>query len=121
MSNQRIVIIGGGFGGVTLAQRLERIVSRDNEITLVSSENHFVFTPMLTEVVGRVISPIHVVVAGRQMLRRSVWLTAEVTNVNLEERVVTILTPRGEERELAYDHLVLACGSVVNLNIMPGM
>ena len=69
MSERRLIIVGGGFGGVTLAQHLERQLSSGIEIVLISGENHFVFTPMLAEVIGGSISPLHVVVAGRQMVR----------------------------------------------------
>src|ERR1041385_9349746 len=82
MKPKRIVIVGGGFAGVTLAQRLERILPEHVELVLLSSENHFVFTPLLAETAGREISPLHVVVPGRQMLRRARWLTAEVTGID---------------------------------------
>lgn len=78
MSKRRVIIISGGFGGVTVAQHLERKLSSEIEIVLISSENHFVFTPMLAEVVGRSISPLHVVVAGRQMVRRTIWFATRV-------------------------------------------
>jgi len=79
------VIIGGGFAGVTLAQRLEGLAAPLTEIVVLSSENHFVFTPLLAETVGRELSPLHVVLPGRQMVRRAKWLTAEVTKVDDEE------------------------------------
>jgi NADH:ubiquinone reductase (H+-translocating) len=60
---ERIVIVGGGFAGVTLVQRLECALPVQTEIIVLSAENHLVFTPMLPEVVGRTISPLHVVVA----------------------------------------------------------
>ena len=52
MSAQRVIIVGGGFAGVTLAQRLERVVASHVEIVLISTENHFVFSPLLAEVVA---------------------------------------------------------------------
>jgi len=54
---KRTAIVGGGFAGVTLAQRLERLTGNETEIVLVSSENHLVFNPLLAEAVGREISP----------------------------------------------------------------
>src|SRR5262245_7584881 len=121
MSKRRVVIIGGGFGGVTVAQHLERKVPSEIEIVLISSENHFVFTPMLAEVVGRSISPLHMAVVGRQMVRRTTWLTAEVTDIDLQTHLVRYVGEGGEHESLTYDHLVLAAGSVVNVNMMPGL
>src|ERR671935_1704524 len=78
----RIVILGGGFAGVTLAQRLEGLIDESVEVVLLSSENHLVFSPLLAEAVGREISPLHVVVPGRQMVRRTQWLTARATAID---------------------------------------
>ncbi len=68
-----VVIVGGGFAGVTLAQHLENQLNDATEIIVISRNNHMVFTPMLAEVAARTISPLHVVVAGRQMTRRTRW------------------------------------------------
>src|SRR5260370_41949198 len=64
-----VVIVGGGFAGVTLAQHLEKQLDNAIEIIVISRDNHLVFTPMLPEVAARTISPLHVVVAGRQMTK----------------------------------------------------
>jgi NADH dehydrogenase FAD-containing subunit len=50
MARTRIVVLGGGFGGVYTALHLERLLGSSAEITLVSRENFFLFTPMLHEV-----------------------------------------------------------------------
>src|SRR6516162_1280006 len=121
MSERRVILVGGGFGGITLAQHLERKVTSEVEIVLISSENHFVFTPMLAEVVGRSISPWHMAVAGRQMVRHTTWLTAEVTDIDLQTRLVRYVGEGGESASHTYDHLVLACGSVMNMTMMPGL
>jgi NADH:ubiquinone reductase (H+-translocating) len=118
---RRIVIVGGGFAGVTLAQRLERLTPRETELVLLSSENHFVFTPLLAETVGREISPLHVVVPGRQMVRRTRWLTAEVVEVDRAANVLHYASHGGQRRSLLYDHLALACGSVVDFNSVHGL
>src|SRR5262245_19745774 len=76
---------------------------------------------MLAEVIGRSISPLHMAVAGRQMVRRTTWLTAQVTDIDLQTHLVRYVGEGGEHASLTYDHLVLAAGSVVNMNMMPGL
>lgn len=51
MTATRVLVLGGGFGGVETARRLERLLGRrdDVEVTLVSRDNFFLFTPMGTE------------------------------------------------------------------------
>jgi len=120
-SKTRIVILAGGFAGVALAQRLERLTNEYVEVVLISSENHLVFSPLLAEAVGREITPLHVVVPGRQLVRRSLWLTARATTIERNARKVHYVSSRGERGVLSYDHLVIACGSVVDLSLIPGL
>ena len=117
----RIVIIGGGFAGVTLAEHLNRRVARNIEVVVISSENHMVFTPMLAEVAGRSLSGLDVVVSGRQVAPQATWLTATVTGVDLTKNEVEYTRPDGKIATLSYAHLILACGSGVNLDVVPGM
>ncbi|HWL50880.1 MAG TPA: FAD-dependent oxidoreductase [Chthoniobacteraceae bacterium] len=117
----KLVIIGGGFAGVTLAQQLERLLPEEAEIVVVSSENHMVFTPMLAEVAGRTISPLHVVVPGRQLTRRTRWLVARVTAVDRDAREVHYTRMDGTAGSETYGELVLACGAAANLREIPGL
>jgi NADH dehydrogenase len=121
METARVIIVGGGFAGVTLAEHLNRRVGRGVEVVVISNENHMVFTPMLAEVAGRSLSGLDVVVPGRQIAPRATWLTAIVTNVDLKKNEVEYSRPDGKTDTLSYTHLVLACGSDVNLDAVPGM
>ena len=117
----RIVIVGGGFAGVTVSEHVNRRVARHVEVVVISSENHMVFTPMLAEVAGRSLSGLDVVVSGRQVAPQATWLTATVTAVDLKKNEVEYTRPDGKIATLSYGHLVLACGSEINLDVVPGM
>ncbi|HUA19127.1 MAG TPA: FAD-dependent oxidoreductase [Bryobacteraceae bacterium] len=121
MEGARVVIVGGGFAGVTLAEQLSRRLAPDVEVVVISSENHMVFTPMLAEVAGRSLSALDVVMSGRQIARGATWLTAKVTGVDLKKNEVEYTRLDGRKATLSYAHLVLACGSAVNLDEVPGM
>src|SRR5215472_5388148 len=117
----RVIIVGGGFAGATLAEQLSRRLAPGLEVVVISSENHMVFTPMLAEVAGRSLSGLDVVIPGRQMAPRAAWLTATVTGVDLKKNEVEYTRPAGQTATLSFAHLVLACGSDVNLDVVPGM
>jgi len=118
---KRFVIVGGGFAGVTLAQRLERLLPAQMEIVVLSAENHLVFTPMLPEVVGRTISPFDVVVAGRTLTRRTKWLEAHVSRIDREKNEAHYVRKDGSAGSMHYTHLVLACGAAADLAEIPGL
>jgi NADH:ubiquinone reductase (H+-translocating) len=121
MEDARVIIVGGGFAGVTLAEQLSRRVAPNVQVVVISTENHMVFTPMLAEVAGRSLSALDVVMAGRQIAPRATWFTATVTSVDLKKNEVEYTRPDGQSATLSYAHLVLACGSDVNLDVVPGM
>jgi NADH dehydrogenase len=120
-ATRSIVIVGGGFAGVYASYHLARRLPLGWRLTLFSQENHFIFTPLLGDVVGSSINPMHVVWPIRQMVPRAACRTAPVTAIDLGARRLTYTTPDGRPATEPYDHLVLACGSVVNLDIIPGM
>src|SRR5688500_12135968 len=121
----RIVIVGGGFGGVYTASNLGRLWRgrRDVEITLVSRDNYFLMTPFLFEAGSGVLDPRHAVSPIRRMLRPPArFVEAEGQATDFDARVVTARHARGDldAYQLPYDHLVLSLGGVANLKIIQG-
>lgn len=122
MKSRRIVIIGGGFAGVKCADTLRRAsVDPEIEIVLFNAENHIVFTPLLAEVVGAAINPLDVVVPLRQLLPGVHCRTEEVLEIDATANAVLFRGSEGGISRLAFDHLVLACGNVPRLGVVPGM
>src|SRR5437667_8986099 len=117
----RIVILGGGFGGVTTARRLEWLCKRrrDVEIILVSRDNFVLMTPLLFEVCSGALDARHCALPIRAFLRTTRFVEAAVQGVDLDRRVVH-LSRGGEPDELSYDQLVLALGGMTNRRMIPG-
>lgn len=88
----RVVILGGGFGGVYTAMHLERSQRRDSrvEIALVNRENYFVFQPMLAEVVSGNIGLLDTVSPISRLIPRCRLYVREVESVDLAARTVTL-------------------------------
>lgn len=120
----RVVILGGGFAGVYTAMHLQRRWPKDVplELTLVSRDNHMLFTPMLHEVAAGDVDITHVVTPVRKLLRRAAFFAGEVEAISLADREVTVCHVDGGHRhQLPFDHLVLALGSVTNFFGLPGL
>ncbi len=120
----RIVILGGGFAGLTTAIHLQKVVPRSVPlaITLVNRDNFFLFTPMLHEVAASDLDLTHIVNPVRKLLQRGVVFVGDVEHIDLSARRVTVAHARGAHRhELEYDYLVLALGSVTNYFKIPGL
>ena len=101
-----VVIVGAGFGGLTVAKRLATAAV---EVTLIDRENHHLFQPLLYQVATAGLSPAEIAWPIRGLVRRqrnTRVLLREVTGVDLERRVVTM-----GEREIPFDFLVLATGA----------
>ena len=118
----RVVILGGGFAGVSAAQRLEQLLRRRRDVTvaLVSHSNYLLFTPLLAEVAGGELEPQHIGVALRAALPHTDVRRAEVTGIDTSDRVVWIRSgPAGPVEGIRYDQLVLALGSVPDYRGIP--
>jgi NADH dehydrogenase len=119
MTTKNIVIIGGGFAGARLAQRLEGRLPIEWRVTLLSRENFITYNPLLPEVVGASLLPGHVIAPLRQLTERTRVCMVQVTDIDLAARTVSYL---GEgPGVLDYDELVLACGQGADLSLVKGM
>ena len=119
----RVLILGGGFGGIYAAMRLERALSKgaNIEVTLVAQDNFFLFTPLLHEVAGG-LDPSAIVSPIRMILRKTAIFEAEVAGIDLEARSVTLGgRPDGRTWNLEYEHLLIAIGSETNFFGIPGL
>ena len=119
----RVVILGGGYGGVYTALGLQKAARRGQiELTLISRDNFFLFQPLLAEVVSGSIEPNHVINPIRRLCRFTSFHQAEIEAVDVQERTVVINYPgHSDYRTIAYDHLVIALGSSTDLSALPGM
>jgi sulfide:quinone oxidoreductase len=107
----KVLILGGGFGGVVAAERLAEQLGDEHQITLVSRSRQFVFYPALVRLAFGKCQPADVSFDLRQsMLNRKVnFIEAEVARIDPYERHVTIAY--GEvEGKLGYDYLIFALG-----------
>ena len=102
----RVVIVGAGFGGLSVAKRL---ADADADITLIDRQNHHLFQPLLYQVATAGLSPADIAWPVRQLFRRQPnvrVMMGEVTAVDTARQVVML-----GDGPVAYDWLVLATGA----------
>ena len=126
MSNgkPRVLILGGGFGGMYAALEFERALARgaDLDVTLVNRDNFFLFTPMLHEVAASDLDITNIVSPVRKLLRRVTFFHGDIESIDLVNKRVGLSHGHEEHcHSLPYDHLVLALGSITNFFNLPGL
>ena len=108
LKRRQIVIIGGGFGGLTAARTLRNV---DADITLIDRTNHHLFQPLLYQVATASLAPSDISAPIRWILRRQQNVTVllgEVRSVDVERKSVLVVD---DNREIPYDYLIIAAGS----------
>ncbi|MFL5781499.1 MAG: NAD(P)/FAD-dependent oxidoreductase, partial [Thermoleophilaceae bacterium] len=117
-----VVIAGGGFGGFYAARRLERVLPHQSaRVTLVSSENFLLYTPLLPGAASGTLEPRHVVIPLREELERTEIALGRVTGLDAGARTLRYRSVDGDDAELTYDQLILGLGSVTRVPPVPGL
>src|SRR3954451_11078753 len=117
-----VLILGGGFGGLTTARRRERILPKTSaRITLVNDVNFLLNTPLLPGAAGGTLEPRHVVVPLREELDRTDLRLGEVVGAEPERNSLQVNTLEGHEEDIPYDQLIVALGSVSRTFPIPGL
>jgi NADH dehydrogenase len=139
----RVVILGGGFAGVSTAQALVKQLRREHRlirpgehapaaahapirdgmsVTLLARDNHFVFQPLLADIISGAIETTHVVVPLRRMLRDVEVDVGSIEAVDPDRREVHVVHRQsGRPFVVRYDALVVALGSITDFRAVPGM
>ena len=123
VTTNRVLILGGGFAGLEVAQNLEKIFKQrdDVEITLVNQNNYLIFTSMLAEVVSSSIEAKNIVIPLRECLDNAGFKELIADSIDLDKK--TVLCHRLDNNEnftFGYDYLVLAMGSITGFHGVEG-
>jgi NADH:ubiquinone reductase (H+-translocating) len=107
----RVVVVGGGFGGLNVTRAL---ADADAEVTVLDRTNHHLFQPLLYQVATGILPPGLIAPALRSIVKKQAntkALLADVQDLDLDARVVRARAPDGRTLELPYDTLVVAAGA----------
>jgi len=111
MAQPRIIIVGGGFGGLAAAKALRKTRA---EVILIDRSNHHLFQPLLYQVATAVLTPSQIATPIRSIFRKQKNVTVilgEVTGVDKERKCVFVSDADRERVSVAYDYLILATGA----------
>jgi demethylphylloquinone reductase len=122
MTQPRICIVGGGFGGLYTALRLNELPWENNqkpEITLIDKSDRFLFSPLLYELITEELQTWEIAPPFEEILANTgiIFRQGSVTKIDLEQKEITV----NDDLTLKCDRLVLATGNKTPLDLVPGV
>jgi NADH:ubiquinone reductase (H+-translocating) len=119
---KRILVVGAGHVGLYAALRLtKKLHNREAEVIVVDPQPHMTYQPFLPEAAAGSISPRHTVVPLRRELKECEVLVGHVTRIEHARKTATVQPIVGPDREVPYDHVIVAPGSVSRTLPIPGL
>lgn len=115
---KKVIIVGGGFGGVYTSKYLKKLLKEDLvEVTLLNKTNYFLFTPLLHEVATGGLSPLSAAESIREILKKIKidFCQTEVRSIDFDQKIV-----KTNDGHFNYDFLVLAPGANTEFYNIPG-
>jgi NADH:ubiquinone reductase (H+-translocating) len=117
-----VVIAGGGFGGLTAARELEKVMPKQSaRLMLVNETNYATYSPFLPEAAAGTLEPRHVVTPLREILKRTYLRLGEIVAHDPEAKTVRLAAKDAEDETIPYDQLLLSLGSVSRVLPIPGL
>ena len=114
---KKIVVLGGGYGGVECTQKLEEYFKDDDdiEIVLISEDNFLLFTPMLPQVAAGMLATRDIVMPIRTIIKKTTFYEGRVKNIDPHGKIVNLWgTDEKRAVSIHYDFLVVSLGSETN-------
>ena len=111
MAQPKIIIVGGGFGGLAAAKALRKAPAK---ITLIDRTNHHLFQPLLYQVATAALTPSQIATPIRSVLRKqknTTVILGEVTGVDQDKKLVFVTDADRQNVPVEYDYLILATGA----------
>jgi NADH dehydrogenase len=119
---KKVLVVGAGHVGLYAALRLSRkLKAHKVEVVVVDPSPHMTYQPFLPEAAAGNISPRHSVVPLRRELKRCRILSGHVTRIEHASKTATVQPIIGPARDVTYDHIIVAPGSVSRALPIPGL
>ena len=117
---KRVVIVGAGFAGYHAARELSSI-GGTTEIVVINSTDYFLYLPLMPQVSGGRVEPLHICASLPRHLRKARFILGTVNHIDPAGTTVSWETPAGARGQITYDRLILTAGSVNKLLPIPGV